>query len=168
MIEVEAERLLRGASLRVTRPRIAVLAAIHEHRHLEVAEIIELVRHKIGSVSTQTVYGVLNVLVEVGLARRIDLPGSAALYEGQTDDGHQHAVCRSCGEIVDVEAPAPDLSRIPSVTQNFTIDAVEVTYWGLCLSCQRAGLTADTQTVQPEFPHNPSTGEESWKTTPSR
>lgn len=146
MIEIEAEKLLRGASLRVTRPRIAVLSVIHESRHRDAAEIISLVQRRIGSVSTQTVYGVLNVLVEAGLARRIDLPGSAALYEGQTGDGHQHAVCRSCGEIVDVEVPEVDLAAATPGRKDFAIDAVEITYWGLCPDCQASNLVAAVKT----------------------
>ncbi|MDQ2700621.1 MAG: transcriptional repressor, partial [Actinomycetota bacterium] len=82
MVETEAENLLRGASLRVTRPRVAVLSVIHEVPHQDVGTIIELVSERLGGVSTQAVYGVLNVLVEAKLARRIDLPGSPALYEG--------------------------------------------------------------------------------------
>lgn len=142
MIEIEAEKLLRRASLRVTRPRIAVLVTINEFPHRDAAAIVDQVRKRIGSVSTQTVYGVLNVLVEAGLARRIDLPGSAALYEGQNGDGHQHAVCRSCGEIVDVEVPEMDLALASPGNRDFAIDAVEITYWGVCPDCQASGLLA--------------------------
>lgn len=145
MTEPEAEKLLREARLRVTRPRLAVLSAIHERPHRDAGAIVDTVRDRIGSVSTQTVYGVLNVLVEAQLARRIDLPGSAALYEGQTGDGHQHAVCRSCGGITDIEFPDAGFESTPpahSTDRGFAIDAVEVTYWGLCPECQMAGLTA--------------------------
>ena len=36
--------MLRGASLRVTRPRVAVLAAVHEHPHADTHSIIGVVR----------------------------------------------------------------------------------------------------------------------------
>lgn len=136
MTEPEAEKLLRDASLRVTRPRVAVLSVIHELPHRDAGVILGLVRERLGAVSTQTVYGVLNVLVKARLARRIDLPNSAALYEGRRNDGHQHAVCRRCGRIVDVEVSRPVLPEVPLDEHDFRIDEVDVTYWGVCASCR--------------------------------
>jgi Fur family ferric uptake transcriptional regulator len=136
VIETEARTLLRGASLRVTRPRVAVLSAIHEAPHADVSTLLTLVRTRIGAVSTQAVYDVLKTLVDAGLARRIDLPNSPARYEGQTWDDHQHVVCRSCGTIADVDAP-PAAPRLDTRHDHgFTIDHVEVTYWGLCPVCR--------------------------------
>lgn len=143
MTEAEAEKLLRDASLRVTRPRVAVLSVIHESPHQDAATVIRLVRERIGSVSTQAVYGVLNTLVERHLARRIDLPGLAALYEGQNDDDHQHAVCRSCGEITDVEGPRADVPAAPAGQDGFAVEEVDVTYWGTCPECRDRGRSAD-------------------------
>lgn len=143
MVEPEAERLLRGASLRVTRPRIAVLSVIHEVPHQDVGRIIEIVRERIGAVSTQTVYGILNCLVEARLARRIDLPGSPALYEGQTGDDHQHAVCRGCGVITDVDGPQGGVLPDTSQEHGFAIDGVDVTFWGICPDCQAEGRQLD-------------------------
>nr|WP_309136714.1 transcriptional repressor [Streptomyces sp. FT05W] len=105
VIETEAKALLRGASLRVTRPRVAVLSAVHEAPHSDASTLLTLVRTRIGAVSTQAVYDVLRTLVDAGLARRIDLPSSAARFEGRSWDNHQHVVCRSCGTIADVDVP---------------------------------------------------------------
>src|SRR5215213_3257400 len=99
----ELERMLRGASLRVTRPRVAVLAAVHDHPHADTTSIIGLVREELGEVSPQTVYDVLQALTQAGLARRIHPPGSVARYESRVGDNHHHLVCRSCGAIVDVD-----------------------------------------------------------------
>lgn len=136
MVEPEAERLIRGASLRVTRPRIAVLSVIHEVPHQDVDTIVRFVRKRIGAVSTQTVYGNLNVLVEARLARRIDLPGSPALYEGQTGDDHQHAVCRGCGVITDVDGSPGGVHSAATHVDGFAIDGVDITFWGVCPDCQ--------------------------------
>jgi Fe2+ or Zn2+ uptake regulation protein len=67
----ELERMVRGASLRVTRPRVAVLAAVHEHPHADTNSIIGRVREDPGEVSAQAVYDVLRALTDVGLVRRI-------------------------------------------------------------------------------------------------
>ncbi|MEU0134990.1 Fur family transcriptional regulator [Streptomyces sp. NPDC006296] len=147
MIETEARTLLRGASLRVTRPRVAVLSAVHEAPHSDVSTLLGLVRTRIGAVSTQTVYDVLRTLVGAGLARRIDLPHSAARYEGRSRDGHQHVVCRSCGTIADVDAPPDAPHPGASRDHGFTVDHVEVTYWGLCPGCRTDRGQRDPESV---------------------
>jgi Fe2+ or Zn2+ uptake regulation protein len=131
------EQLLRSRGLRVTRPRLAVLAVLAEGGHLEVDEIAERVRGLLDSVSTQAVYDVLGALARAGLARRIEPAGSPARYEARVGDNHHHVVCRGCGAVGDVDCvvgAAPCLD--PSNAMGFVIDEAEVTFWGLCLSCQ--------------------------------
>lgn len=130
--------LLRGASLRVTGPRVAVLSIIRDVPHADVSTITALARERLGAVSTQAVYDTLRTLCDARLARRIDLPDSPARYEGNTLEDHHHLVCRTCGSITDVAAqqlltPDPD---------GFVIDAVEVTYWGVCSPCSTRDLPA--------------------------
>jgi Fur family ferric uptake transcriptional regulator len=133
----ELERMLRGVSLRVTRPRIAVLAAVHEHPHADTHSLIARVRDELGEVSQQAVYDVLQALTEAGLVRRIQPPGSVARYETRIGDNHHHVVCRSCGAIADVDCAvgaAPCLTA--SDVHGFVIDEAEVIYHGLCPTCQ--------------------------------
>jgi len=132
----EFERMLRGASLRVTRPRVAVLAAVHEHPHADTSSIIGLVREDLGEVSQQTVYDVLAALTDARLVRRIHPPGSVARYESRVGDNHHHLVCRSCGAIADVDCAtgaAPCLT--PADHHGYALDEAEVIYWGLCSDC---------------------------------
>jgi Fur family ferric uptake transcriptional regulator len=86
------EGMLRGAALRVTRPRLAVLTAVHDRPHADTDSIIGVVRTDIGEVSRQAVYDVLNALTTAGLVRRIEPPGSVARYESRVGDNHHHVV----------------------------------------------------------------------------
>jgi Fur family ferric uptake transcriptional regulator len=132
----DLERLLRGASLRVTRPRLAVLGAVHDHPHADTGAILELARAELGAVSPQAVYDVLAALTDAGLLRRIQPEGSLARYESRVGDNHHHLVCRSCGAISDVDCAvgsAPCLT--PSDPQGFALDEAEVVYWGVCHAC---------------------------------
>ena len=136
----DIERLLRGAELRVTRPRVAVLSAVHDHPHADTDSVIRVVRDDLGEVSHQAVYDVLRALTAAGLVRRIQPSGSVARYEARVGDNHHHVVCRSCGMIADVdcavgEAPCLDAS----VDHGFVIDEADVTYWGLCPACAARG-----------------------------
>jgi Fe2+ or Zn2+ uptake regulation protein len=130
------QQLLRGAALRVTRPRLAVLGAVYAHPHADTDSIIGIVREDLGEVSHQAVYDVLRALTTAGLVRRIQPSGSVARYESRVGDNHHHVVCRSCGEIADVDCAigeAPCLAA--SDDSGFAIDEAEVVYWGLCPFC---------------------------------
>ncbi|GAB3878168.1 Fur family transcriptional regulator [Kibdelosporangium lantanae] len=132
----DIERLLRGASLRVTRPRAAVLAAVHENPHADTDSLIGIVRARLGGVSHQAVYDVLGALTTAGLVRRIEPSGSVARYEARVGDNHHHVVCRSCGAIADVDCA---VGHTPCLTASddhgYVIDQAEVIYWGLCPDC---------------------------------
>jgi Fe2+ or Zn2+ uptake regulation protein len=143
---VTPEQLLRSRGLRVTKPRLAVLDILAGGGHLEVDSIADQVRSRIDSVSTQAVYDVLGALARVGLARRIEPAGSAALYEHRVGDNHHHVVCRGCGAVGDVECvvgAAPCLD--PSNAMGFAVDEAEVTFWGLCPTCQQKNQTDQTE-----------------------
>ncbi|MGY1868040.1 Fur family transcriptional regulator [Nocardia gipuzkoensis] len=131
--------MLRGVSLRVTRPRVAVLSAVHKHPHADTDSIIRAVRFDLPEVSHQTVYDSLNALTAVGLVRRIQPSGSVARYETRVGDNHHHVVCRACGVIADVDCvvgEAPCLSA--SDDSGFSIDEAEVIYWGMCPDCAKS------------------------------
>ena len=130
------EQMLRGAALRVTRPRLAVLDAVHAHPHVDTEAIIVAVHQVSPEVSRQAVYNSLHTLADSGLVRRIQPAGSVARYESRIGDNHHHLVCRSCNVIVDVDCATGDAPcLIPSDAAGFAVDEAEVTYWGLCPDC---------------------------------
>ena len=135
----EFEELLRGADLRVTRPRLAVLDAVYEHPHADTNSIIGFVRDDLGDVSHQAVYDVLRALTGAGLVRHIQPPGSVARYESRVGDNHHHIVCRECGSIADVDCAVGDTPCLaPSDDHGFAIDEAEVVYRGVCPDCSSA------------------------------
>jgi Fur family transcriptional regulator, stress-responsive regulator len=147
------EERLRAAGLRVTRPRLAVLAVLDEARdradHLAVTKIVAATRARLGDVSTQAVYDCLEALSRAGLARRVETAGSPARYESRVGDNHHHLVCRGCGHTVDVDCavgPTPCLQ--PSVTPaGFTVDEAEVVFWGLCPDCTARSTSTHDRTA---------------------
>ena len=130
------ESQLRAAGLRVTRPRIAVLAALGEHPHADTDSIINVVRANLGEVSHQAVYDVLRALTDAGLLRRIQPMGSVARYEARVDDNHHHVVCRSCGAIADVDCAVGETPCLTAADDSgYEIVEAEVIYWGRCPRC---------------------------------
>ena len=135
----DLERVLRAAGLRVTRPRLAVLDAVHAHPHVDTETLIGAARARLGAVSHQAVYDVLRILTARGLVRRIQPQGSVARYEARVGDDHHHLVCRSCGAISDVDGAAHEAPCLtPPGDEGFLVDTAEVIYWGRCRSCATA------------------------------
>ena len=127
---------LRGAGLRVTAARVALLEAVREGDHLGVEAIASGVRERIGHVSLQAVYEALHALTAAGLLRRIEPAGGPPRFEGRIGDNHHHVVCRSCGAVADVECAVGEAPCLTAADdQGFSIDEAEVTYWGLCPDC---------------------------------
>ncbi|MDX1934877.1 MAG: Fur family transcriptional regulator [Capsulimonadales bacterium] len=145
-----AERL-RAAGLRVTGPRLAVLTAVRgDGRHPDVTEIAEAARRRLGTLSVQAVYDNLDVLVEAGLVRRIQLSGQPARYEARVGDNHHHIVCRRCGATADIDCAvgaAPCLE--PSADHGYVIEEAEVIFWGLCPRCQQEKPTEKPEDQRP-------------------
>jgi Fur family ferric uptake transcriptional regulator len=127
---------LRGAGLRVTAARVALLETVRHGDHLGVEAIASGVRDRVGHVSLQAVYEGLHALTTAGLVRRIEPAGSPARFEGRVGDNHHHVLCRSCGAVADVDCAvgeAPCLTA--SDDHGFAIDEAEVIYWGVCPDC---------------------------------
>lgn len=148
MPTADYERMLRDADLRVTRPRLAVLDAVHRLPHADTETILGATRAEVPDVSHQAVYDVLRALTTAGLVRRIQPSGALARYESRVGDNHHHVVCRSCGAIADVDCA---VGHTPCLTASddhgFAIDEAEVIYWGLCPDCSTAPDThTDTRT----------------------
>jgi Fe2+ or Zn2+ uptake regulation protein len=60
----------------------------------------------------------------------------ASLRVTRLGDNHHHLVCRSCGEIADVDCAVGDTPcRTAAGNHGFRIDEAEVVYWGLCSGC---------------------------------
>jgi Fur family transcriptional regulator, stress-responsive regulator len=127
---------LRGAGLRVTAVRVALLETVRVGDHLGVEAIAAGVRDRVGHVSLQAVYDALHALAAAGLIRRLEPAGSPARFEGRVGDNHHHVVCRSCGVLADVDCAvgeAPCLTA--SDDHGYSIGEAEVIYWGLCPAC---------------------------------
>lgn len=131
---------LRGAGLRPTAIRLAVLKALETMSHPGVHDIVSAVQSALGTASRQAVYDALDQLQLAQLVRRIEPAGSPARYEVRVGDNHHHVVCRRCGAAADVDCAVGETPCLePSQSHGFDLDEAEVTFWGLCPRCQNGG-----------------------------
>lgn len=128
--------LLREHGLHVTAQRLAVLRAVGEHPHGTADDIDRAVRTRLGAVSRQAVYDALSVLSERGVLRRIQPAGSPARYEDRVGDNHHHVICRTCGNVADVDCAVGETPCLTAAdSSGYEIDEAEVIYWGRCPQC---------------------------------
>jgi Fur family transcriptional regulator, stress-responsive regulator len=129
---------LRGAGLRPTAIRLAVLDVLQDLPHAGVLDIATGVQRVLGSASRQAVYDALEQLQLAQLVRRIEPAGSPARYEVRVGDNHHHVVCRRCARAADVDCAVGEAPCLePSQTHGFALDEAEVTFWGLCPQCRQ-------------------------------
>jgi Fur family peroxide stress response transcriptional regulator len=131
--------LLRHRGRRVTSQRLAVLRELRDRRgHASAPEIFASVRARLPGTSSPTVYAVLELLCELGLARKLELGVGVALYDARTEP-HHHSVCRRCGDVADLDAeldPARLLTRARE--GGFRPDGAELVVTGICAGCAGA------------------------------
>lgn len=137
---------LRDVGLRVTASRMAVLSEVTEGKHMTADQVALAVRGRVGTISTQAVYDVLGALTRAGLVRRIEPAGSPARYETRVGDNHHHMVCRCCGAITDIDCVTGEPPcLLPTEAGGFVIDEAEITFWGLCRTCQTTSHPSDQE-----------------------
>ncbi|HYO18059.1 MAG TPA: Fur family transcriptional regulator [Dermatophilaceae bacterium] len=138
-----AAELLRQQGIQVTAQRLAVMKAISEHPHITAEGVAQSARSDIGTISLQSVYNALGVLVDAGLVRHIQPVGSPSRYEDRVGDNHHHVVCRDCGRLEDVDCA---VGYTPCLTASddhgYAIEEADVVYWGRCPQCLQTARSA--------------------------
>jgi Fur family ferric uptake transcriptional regulator len=134
-MKLSYETLLKDHGLSLTSVRMTMLDVLTENPHADANLIFEHVQRRITAASKQAIYNNLNTLVEHKLIREIKPKGQPSLYEISRGDNHQHIVCRACQRVLDCHLQITYLT--PSEHHGFAIDEAEVTFWGICPSCQK-------------------------------
>ena len=127
----------QGGARALTRQRDAVLQVIREsENHLTASEIYEAARRRLPSISYATVYNSLKYLKDAGLIHEISFGNGASRYDRVTER-HDHALCTSCGKLVDFDlAVSRDIVRAAVRKTRFKPGTIHLTLRGLCPDCR--------------------------------
>jgi Fe2+ or Zn2+ uptake regulation protein len=130
---------LRARGMRVTPQRLLIHRSLGGRpQHLTAEQVLESVGDVLPGVALPTVYATLELLEELGLARRLNTGGGAVLFDSRTSD-HAHLLCRRCGDLADLEEPpAPARALRRAREAGFAADHAQLVIWGLCAACQSA------------------------------
>ncbi len=133
----------RQAEEGLTPQRRVVLEAIRESDgHPTANDVFAAARGKLATISYATVYNSLHYLSEAGLIHEITFGNGASRYDRVTGR-HDHAICESCGKLVDFDLlESLDLMRRAARRVRFKPASIYLTLVGLCPDCQtREGST---------------------------
>jgi Fur family ferric uptake transcriptional regulator len=137
-IEVFAE-YLNSRNLKLTKEREAVLQQFFSHRgHMEAEELSHALRRKRKGASRATIYRTLDLLVESGIVRRVDLGRGHSHYELVLDHPHhEHMICLRCGKVIEFSDKAMErsLDRLCK-RRGFEHDSHRFQIFGYCEKCK--------------------------------
>jgi Fe2+ or Zn2+ uptake regulation protein len=130
-----AEERLRGAGLRATRPRLAVLALLEEvGGHRSADDLVALLGERDRPLPRSTVYNVLGDLSGAGLVLTAEVGPGRELFEAAAS-WHHHLVCADCGAIVDVPCVRGRHPCLHPDLPGVEVDRAQVTFHGRCAAC---------------------------------
>src|SRR3954466_2585526 len=130
---------LRAGGHRVTSQRLGLYPLLGEPaRPANAEEIARVSSERLPGLSLPTVYATLELFEGLGLVRRVDAGGPAALFDPRTDP-HAHFACRRCGRVSDLDAPVDAAAAETAARETGAEpDQVDVVLRGLCGACRAA------------------------------
>lgn len=137
-----AEERVRRTGARVTRPRVAVLAALLAAQRALTHHGIERQVNRLLGIDRVTIYRVLEWLVASGLAHRISGDDRVWRFNAAEEEhAHEHAhfKCNDCGDVICLEKSVA--ARSIPLPSGYHPQEIELTVKGLCADCgpTRAG-----------------------------
>ncbi|MCH7739978.1 MAG: transcriptional repressor [Chloroflexi bacterium] len=144
--EAEASAAIRNSGLRVTTPRMQVLAELmHAGSHVTARAMVQRVALNAPNTTPSTVYRTLSALRDARLVSETLMAGGETIYEAAVEGTHHHMECRSCGEVTDVpDGHFDDLRDRLLSDHGFEADLEHLAIKGLCAKCRSAKPAAKT------------------------
>lgn len=130
------QHLLQHHNLKATPQRIAIIEVMQHSGHISIDELFSLIRQKFASISLATLYKNIHTMLEVSLIREVKVPGMKSKYEIEKKP-HAHALCKKCGELIDIPFDSAQLLKNTTQESNYIADEVSIVVSGICPKCQK-------------------------------
>lgn len=126
------------AGYRLTGPRRAVADLIAEHDgHFTASDLEAVARARRLGISRATLFRALELLTELGVVERLDLPSGEHAYVPCAPAHHHHIICSRCGRATDVEdCGVADAVAEIARRSGYRIESHRLELFGLCRHCQ--------------------------------
>jgi Fur family transcriptional regulator, peroxide stress response regulator len=127
-------KVLNDIGIRITPQRLAVYKVLSEGKHLSADFVYKKVKESYPAVSFATVYTILQLFKDRGLVLESRIDFERSTFELMSAP-HHHFMCKSCGEIVDINIPLCDTLK------NMSLDGIEIEdfqgyFYGICKKCR--------------------------------
>ena len=87
--------------------------------------------------SLGTVYRNLNQLSELGMLRRVGVPGEADRFDAELPV-HQHLYCRRCKQVFNLNVPGAPIEEMIARCEGIRAETYNFIVTGLCPACRAA------------------------------
>ncbi|MBE2895362.1 ferric iron uptake transcriptional regulator [Pasteurellaceae bacterium HPA106] len=99
-------QLLKKAGLKVTEPRLKILALMQsttntEMQHFSAEDIYKMLLEEGEEIGLATVYRVLNQFDEANILTRHNFEGNKSVFELAPVSHHDHIICTDCGKVIE-------------------------------------------------------------------
>jgi Fur family ferric uptake transcriptional regulator len=140
---------LERSGYRLTDARRAVTQLIADQvGHFSAADLVTEARARHLGIGRATIFRTLDVLSEVGVVERIDLPSGEHAYVGCAASHHHHVICSRCGRATEIEdAGLRTLVREVARQTGYRVDEHRLELFGLCADCQTAARPPISRTA---------------------
>jgi Fur family ferric uptake transcriptional regulator len=131
---------LGRAGYRLTGPRRAVAELIATREgHFTAADLVaEAGRRRLG-IGRATVFRSLDLLIDLGVVERLDLPSGDHAYVACEPSHHHHVVCSRCGRAVEIhDAGLRSLIEDVAARTGYTVETHRLELFGVCPACRAA------------------------------
>lgn len=128
---------LKSGGVRMTPQRYAILRYLMESFvHPTADDIYRALSPQYPSLSVATVYNNLRVFVEAGLVRELTYGDDSSRFDADLSD-HYHAICTSCGTMVDFDhPPVKEVEEAAAASTGFSVQGHRMEIYGLCPACK--------------------------------
>lgn len=121
---------------RSTRQKRAIESVLRTHANpLSPAEILAFALKEVPSLGIATVYRSLKSLAKDGQVVTVEIPGESPRYERADKGHHHHFLCRSCGEIFELEKCLDGIKKM--APSGFRVEDHEIILYGACPGCAK-------------------------------
>ena len=120
-----------------TIQRSLVLDSVNRLKsHATADEVYAEVAATHQNISKATVYRDLNLLSEMGMIRKLEIPGGADRFDHICKE-HCHVKCEKCGRVFDIEIPYIDgLDNRVENRNGFELTGYDILFRGICPGCR--------------------------------
>lgn len=131
---------LSKKNLRNTPQRELILNTfLMQEEHISTEQLYDIVKKIDPSIGQATVYRMVKLLAEAGLAREIDFGDSVKRYEhSYNHPHHDHLICENCGKTVEVvDAVIEELQKRVAEKFGFQLTDHAMYLYGFCEDCRK-------------------------------